>query len=115
MPNGEAIRSQHIWLHLLVRICLFAYIFAVSTDNGDLNKVFINPAVASLREHHHLFAEPGCFNGRAKKGENNKYNCGVDKIPGASEVESRIPDSFLALKLDKAMDDEWERLILERQ
>lgn len=38
-PNGEPYNAQHIWLSM---------------------KVFINPAVASLPEHAHLFFEPGC-------------------------------------------------------
>lgn len=74
-------------------------------------KVFINPLVASLPEHHHLFAEPGCFDGKIKGGGVKKRDCGIGGKPQARAVESRIPDSFLPIKLNKAMDDEWERLI----
>eukprot|EP00522_Entomoneis_paludosa_P007977 CAMPEP_0172449324 /NCGR_PEP_ID=MMETSP1065-20121228/8067_1 /TAXON_ID=265537 /ORGANISM="Amphiprora paludosa, Strain CCMP125" /LENGTH=414 /DNA_ID=CAMNT_0013200981 /DNA_START=29 /DNA_END=1273 /DNA_ORIENTATION=+ len=38
-PNGESYNGQHIWLTM---------------------KVFVNPEVAALPEHAHLFAEAGC-------------------------------------------------------
>lgn len=71
--------------------------------------------VASLPEHHHLFAEPGCFDGhgevvngkRAIKGR----NCGEGTDPQAKSVETPLPDSFKPIKLDPSMDEAWERLV----
>ena len=40
-PNGKNITAQHVWVSM---------------------KVFINPVVAALPQHNHLFGEFGCFN-----------------------------------------------------
>jgi hypothetical protein len=70
--------------------------------------------VASLPEHHHLFAEPGCF----EKHENINgkrtivhRNCGEGNHDQAKSVETPLPDSFKAIKLDKSMDEAWEKLV----
>lgn len=62
--------------------------------------VFVNPVVASLPEHAHLFPEIGCTNG---KGNNR---------PCKKEYgESELPDSFQPLNLTQAMEDAWMDLI----
>lgn len=64
-------------------------------------KVFINPMVASLPEHAHLFPEFGCYQGKGEPGEmllrecDEKYN------------ETPLPKSFYPLKLTPEMDDKW--------
>lgn len=77
-------------------------------------QVFINPMVASLPEHHHLFAEPGCYAGttevRGKRTIGHR-NCGEGKDVQAKEVETPLPDSFKPIKLDVSMDHAWERLV----
>jgi Methyltransferase domain len=85
-PIGQKYNAQHVYLSM---------------------KVFINPVVASLPEHAHLFFEHGCYNGREK-----------DKIIGrpcqVKHLESVIPPSFLPLNLTEDMDKNWEELILSK-
>jgi hypothetical protein len=64
-------------------------------------QVFINPAVSALPEHAHLFAESGCF---VSRGQPNKQ-CGDLKDAGK---ESKLPDSFLPIRLTPEMDTAWE-------
>jgi len=65
-------------------------------------QVFINPLVASLPEHAHLFAEHGCFIGRgAENQECGKKGVGL----------TPLPDSFKPLLITKEMDDQWHELI----
>ena len=45
LSRDDGFNAQHLWLTGLA---------------------FINPKVASLPEHSHLFGEPGCFNGNNK-------------------------------------------------
>jgi len=67
-------------------------------------KVFVNPIVASLPRHDHLFYESGCFDGR-DKGVHLLRECGKDE-------ESKLPDSYRPLNLTLAMDRSWEVLVL---
>ena len=61
--------------------------------------------VASLPEHAHLFAEHGCFGGN-KDGKKIHVDC------SDSEVNlTPLPDNFKALKVNKAMDDAWIKLL----
>jgi hypothetical protein len=75
-------------------------------------QVFINPMVAALPEHHHLFAEGGCFqkhDNDPQKGRTIVHRpCGTGE---KQEVESKLPDSFLPIKLDASMDEAWEKLV----
>lgn len=84
-PNGEHYNAQHIWLTL---------------------KVFINPAVASLPHHAHLFFEHGCFESRGGKPR----KCGDGNSPQAS-VESVLPQGFFPLELTDSQDDAWHELV----
>ena len=64
-------------------------------------QVFINPLVASLPQHQHLFAEPGCFE------QNNMPNINCGLKAGATP----LPENYKALTITKEMDDEWLALI----
>jgi len=79
-PNGEPYNAQHVWLNALV---------------------YINPAVASLPKHQHLFSEHGCFDYR------NQPNRPCESKRG----ETEMIDEYLSLKLTKDMDEDWENLV----
>lgn len=79
-PNGEPYNAQHVWLNALV---------------------YINPAVASLPKHQHLFSEHGCFDHR------NQPNRPCESKRG----ETEMIDEYLSLKLTKDMDEDWENLV----
>lgn len=81
--EGKTYNAQHVW--------------------GTLN-VFINPAVASLPQHQHLFAEEACFKDYGKPNR----RCGEGR---AGENESPMDPAFLPLELSEAMDKEWETLV----
>ena len=45
-------------------------------------RVFINPAVAGLRQHHHLFSGWGCYNDKSIDNSLGGTECkGVDALP----------------------------------
>jgi len=68
-------------------------------------QVFINPLVASLPEHAHLFAEHGCYD--RTKG----FECGKEgSSPGVAKL-TPLPESFKPLSMTKEMDDRWMDLI----
>jgi hypothetical protein len=74
------------------------------TDYSTL-QVFINPAVASLPEHAHLLSEHGCYK---SKTQNRPCGTGMKKH---IDTESKLPDSFLPLKITPDMDFAWEKLV----
>lgn len=73
-------------------------------------KVFINPMVASLPEHAHLFANHGCYKGAGPGGildiVNRECGTGVE-----GETESRVDPSYLPLKLVDAQDLAWYKIV----
>ena len=77
-PNGEKYNAQHVSISL---------------------KVFINPAVASLPEHAHLFHEPGC---RDENGQ--RIRC----------PDSTLSESFLPMAFRPEGQKEWETTLLEK-
>lgn len=77
-PNGANYNAQHIWLTM---------------------KAFVNPAVAALPQHAHLFFEEGCFQ---NKKENRR--CGRDE-------ESELPSNYYPLQLTQEQDDAWVKLV----
>lgn len=82
-PDGKKYRAQHIWTSM---------------------KVFINPAVASLPEHAHLFAgQGGCYVSR-ENGKIVNRECGTGKQEG---LESKLPDSYKPLELTEEQDQAW--------
>lgn len=79
-PDGEYWNAQHVWLTMLV---------------------FVNPAVASLPEHAHLMAEPGCYEGKSKPNQIIHRDC------RSSNQESELPDSYSPLKLTPEQQAAW--------
>ena len=64
--------------------------------------VFVNPVVAALPEHAHLFPELGCYGGKNDKGEKVHRQCKKEK------GESVVPDERMnLLNLTDAMDQKW--------
>jgi Methyltransferase domain len=85
-PNGAYYNAQHIWLTM---------------------KVFVNPTVASLPEHAHLFPEHGCYGGKVS-GKKIQRVCGEGKD---GRLESVLPKEFWPLPLDAAQDEAWADLL----
>lgn len=88
-PNGKNITAQHVWVSM---------------------KVFINPVVAALPQHNHLFGEFGCFN-TATKG---KRECG--KAANANEqhdanIETPLDKSYYPLTLTPQQDEDWYTIV----
>lgn len=90
-PNGLLINAQHVWHSL---------------------KVFINPAVASLPQHAHLLAEPGCFWKRVD-GKRINRECGTGDDEQA-KIESILPEQFKPLNITKDQDEEWFQRVKSR-
>jgi len=63
--------------------------------------VFVNPVVAALPEHAHLFPEKGCMYINGEK-EQVKYDCGTMR-----KEETPLAKSMEPLKLTLEMDDKW--------
>jgi Methyltransferase domain len=87
-PNGAKYNPQHIWLSM---------------------KVFINPAVASLPEHAHLFPEHGCYGGRNSTHVINRV-CGTGNDE-QKDVETPLPKELWPIELKPEMDDAWYELV----
>ena len=86
-PDGKKYRAQHIRLSM---------------------KVFINPAVAALPQHAHLFPELGCYVKRGEDGKLVQRECGIGKQAG---LESKLPDSYKPLTLTDDMDEKWLEML----
>lgn len=80
-PNGAPYNAQHIWNRM---------------------QVYINPVVAALPQHAHLFANHGCFKAMGEKGLENR-ECGT----GKQKEESKLPKSYYPLELTEAQDKAW--------
>ena len=79
-------------------------------------KVFINPAVAALPQHAHLFAEDGCL-GKALPQEEwtgtgkrrfEPRRCGTGKT---GIMETPMKESMLPLEIDPKMHENWIQAI----
>ena len=79
-PNDEEYNAQHVWTSM---------------------KVFINPAVAALPQHAHLFGEFGCFGGKI----------GVSRECKNAEKETLLDPSFYPLNLTIAQDEAWYDIV----
>lgn len=86
-PNGENYRAQHIFTSM---------------------KVFVNPVVAALPQHAHLFARFGCYQNREAGGKIINRECGKGR---SGELETPLDKAFYPLTLTPEMDAEWERLV----
>lgn len=85
--TGEPYNAQHLWNKLIV---------------------LINPTVAALPEHAHLFAEHGCYHNRSADDIGHR-ECGTGGRAAAGE--SVLPKSFYPIALTDDMDKEWEDLV----
>jgi len=88
-PDGRKFDAQHVWLSM---------------------KVFINPSVAALPNHAHLFPEFGCYDGR-KDGQIVHRECGTGKD---GKLETPLEKSFYPIQLTEGMDTEWNQMIRSR-
>lgn len=68
-------------------------------------KVFINPVVAALPEHAHLFPELGCFGGKNPEGIIQRRECKKENR------ETPLAESMYPLKLTPEMDEKWNKWI----
>jgi len=78
-PNGETYNAQHVWNRM---------------------QVYINPVVAALPQHAHLFANHGCFLSFGEGGLKNR-ECGT------KEEESKLPKSYYPFELTEKQDKAW--------
>ena len=86
-PNGEYYNAQHVWLTM---------------------KVFVNPVVAALPQHAHLFPEHGCYGGKDKVTNEMIHGpCGQ----GKDSLESALPEEYWPLKPTQEQDQAWSDLI----
>ena len=69
-------------------------------------KVFINPVVAALPEHAHLFPQFGCYGGRDKGARINR-ECLEEKN------ETPLSKHMYPLNLTAAMDDKWNTWVID--
>lgn len=89
-PNGKEFDPQHLATSL---------------------KVFVNPAVASLPQHQHLFPRHGCFLDYQDTGFRSKTRlCGIPGHPEA-HLETPLPDSFFPLSVTPEMHQRWNELV----
>jgi SAM-dependent methyltransferase len=94
LPNGDKPNAQHVYMSM---------------------KVFLNPAVASLPAHAHLFPEDGCL-GDERPAEQRKpgmlryvpRKCGTGPDGGK---ETPLPGSFRPLPVDVSMHEKWLKAI----
>jgi len=68
-------------------------------------KVFINPVVAALPQHAHLFTEFGCFNGNTKK----RRECGG--VQDTKQLETSLDPSYYPYPLTPAQDEAWYQIV----
>jgi hypothetical protein len=83
--TGEPWNAQHLWNKLMI---------------------FINPTVAAMPDHAHLFSEHGCYHNRTDAGHRE---CGTGGRAGRGETA--LPKSFYPLNLTDGMDKAWEELV----
>lgn len=93
-PNGQSYNAQHVWLTMLV---------------------FINPIVAGMPQHDHLFAEPGCFSGKTK-GPNEWLENGAGTLcgEGVDGHVARLPAHYIPPILTPEQDAAWEKAVFGR-
>jgi len=83
-PTKEKYNPQHIFISM---------------------KVFINPVVAALPQHAHLFTEFGCFNG------NNKQRRECGGIQDTKQLETPLDPSYYPYELTPAQDEAWYQIV----
>jgi hypothetical protein len=93
LPTGKKPNPQHIWTSM---------------------KVFINPAVASLPEHAHLFPHIGCLGGQiagAKVSQGDQYSRRVCGTGPDGIMETPLAREFYPLPIRQEMYDRWIEVI----
>ena len=109
--NGQNYNAQHVWTTMQVKFVKDENILFERNSNVAIPiQVFINPAVASLPAHAHLFAEDGCYL-NAEGGKINHLKCGINKKGEKDEVDTPMDPTFLPLVPTKEQDEKWENLI----
>lgn len=68
-------------------------------------KVFINPVVAALPQHAHLFGEFGCFISRSKSNR----KCGG--VWDTKQLETPLDPSYYPYNLTPAQDEAWYQIV----
>jgi hypothetical protein len=94
-PNGDVYKPTHLMRTL---------------------KVFVNPAVAALPQHQHLFPDHGCFlkyNAPDIEFRSETRPCGMPGRKGA-ELETPLPEWMLPLPVTPEMHQRWHDFIKER-
>lgn len=89
-PNGKPYNAQHIWMTM---------------------KVFVNPVVAALPEHAHLFPEHGCYAGKDRSKPPpfiGARKCGSGKN---GKLETPLPPDFFPLVPTAEHDKAWADLV----
>jgi hypothetical protein len=90
-PDGNPFNAQHIRMTV---------------------KVFVNPVVAALPEHAHLFPRHGCFERYADKAKGETFAktrpCGTGR---GGHKETPLPASFEPLKVTPEMQEKWSAVI----
>jgi len=98
-PTGEPFKAQHVFSSM---------------------KVFVNPVVASLPEHAHLFPRDGCFKEYCKPNERRPEDgffpsltrpCGSSNGTSNSSPETPLPPHFLPLNVEPEMHRRWDAVI----
>mmetsp|Transcript_5781 Transcript_5781/g.11284 ORF Transcript_5781/g.11284 Transcript_5781/m.11284 type:complete len:394 (-) Transcript_5781:180-1361(-) len=91
-PNGKAFRCSHCMKSL---------------------KVFVNPTVAALPQHQHLFPRDGCFH-RYTTSEEKQQNGDFPSVTRPcheNNLETPLPESFLPLPILPEMHQAWDAVI----
>ena len=86
-PDGKPFHAQHIFSTLMV---------------------FVNPAVAALAEHAHLFPRDGCFE---RYGDKHQGETFAKTRPCGKREETPLPASFEPLKVTPEMQEKWSVVI----
>jgi len=89
-PNGENFSAQHVWTSM---------------------KVFINPTVAALPEHAHLFGEFGCYLDNKTNRECGKPESDQQRHRESAARETPLDPSFYPLRLSQDQDQDWYDII----
>ena len=93
---------------------MISSVFCYSAVHLGINvlslQVFINPMVASLPQHAHLFAEHGCFGGKDDNGKIH-VDCSDKERARGGENLTPLPEGFKPLKIEPAMDDAWIKVL----
>ena len=119
-PNGAKLNGAFLFVAALLSNWILrheqtyshpvSFSFATAQHVWLTMKVFINPMVAALPQHAHLFFEDGCYDGKLDGGGIKHRKCGTGKW---GHLETPLPEAFRPLVLTPEMDQAWEKLVQE--